>query len=203
MQILLRILNSIRQFPRCIKAWIKHGIFIQNCKLGENVTIEANANCFKDPLARIQIGNNCDICCSLIAKESGQIQIGHHTTIRGETIIGALKSIYIGNYVIISNNVRIYDNNNHPTSPLRRMQMCATGNFYSKDWNWSNSECMPIIIEDNVWICERATILKGITIGKGAIVASNSVVTKDVPQYSIVAGNPAKVVKFLENDIED
>ena len=54
------------------------------------------------------------------------------------------------------------------------------------------------MIEDNVWIGERSTILKGVHIGKGSIVASNSVVVKDVPPYSIVAGNPAKIVKMLE-----
>jgi len=79
--------------------------------------------------------------------------------------------------------------------------MCASGNFYSDDWNWNKSESSPIIIEDNVWIGERSTILKGVKIGRGSIIASNSVVTKNVPAYTIVAGNPAVVVKHLENDI--
>ena len=178
-------------------------MFRQNCMMGTNVTIAAKAHCSKDSLSKIKIGNNCDICCVLIAKGESLLEIGHNTTIRGETIIGALKSIKIGNYVIISNNVRIYDNNNHPTSPQKRMQMCCTGDFYSDDWNWCHSDCKPIVIEDNVWVGERSTILKGVRIGRGAIVASNAVVTKDVPPFSIVAGNPAKVVKFLENDIED
>ena len=58
----------------------------------------------------------------------------------------------------------------------------------------------PIVIEDNVWIGEYSAVLKGVTIGEGAIVASHSGVTKDVPSYSIVAGNPAQVVKKLEHD---
>lgn len=53
----------------------------------------------------------------------------------------------------------------------------------------------PVIIEDNVWIGDKATILANVTIGKGAVVAANSVVTKDVPAYSVVAGIPAKVIK--------
>ena len=53
----------------------------------------------------------------------------------------------------------------------------------------------PVIIEDDVWIGTRVTILKGVTVGKGAIIGACSVVTKDVPPHSIVVGNPAKVVK--------
>ena len=53
----------------------------------------------------------------------------------------------------------------------------------------------PVIIGDNVWIGYRAMILKGVTIGDNSVVAANSVVTKDVPANSIVAGNPAKVIK--------
>ena len=56
-----------------------------------------------------------------------------------------------------------------------------------------------VVIEDNVWIGDKASILSGVTIGKGAIVACNAVVTKDVPPRSLVAGSPAKVIK---TDIE-
>jgi len=199
----MHIVHLIRRIPQKIKAGIKLNIFRENCIMGNNVTVSANANCSKESLAKIIIGNNCDICCNLIAKGEAILEVGHHTTIRGETIVGAYQSIKIGNYVIISNSVRIYDNNNHPTSPKKRMQMCSTGNFYSDDWNWCHSDCKPIIIEDNVWIGERSTILKGVKIGKGSIIASNTVVTKDVPPFSVVAGNPGKVVKVLENDLED
>ena len=61
---------------------------------------------------------------------------------------------------------------------------------------------LPVVIEDNVWIGEYATVLKGVTVGRGSIVASHSVVTKDVEPYSIVAGNPAKKVKELPHSGE-
>lgn len=57
---------------------------------------------------------------------------------------------------------------------------------------------LPIIIEDDVWIGANATILKGIKIGKGAVIGAGSVVTKDVPEYAIAVGNPARVVKYRE-----
>ena len=53
----------------------------------------------------------------------------------------------------------------------------------------------PVIIGNNVWIGDKATILGGVTIGDGAVIAANSVVTKDVPAYSVVGGNPARVIK--------
>ena len=58
----------------------------------------------------------------------------------------------------------------------------------------------PVIIEDNVWIGDKATILSGVKIGKGAIVAANAVVTKDVPAYSVVAGNPAKIIRKVNDE---
>ena len=145
------LLYMIQIIILTIKARAKRRVFHKNCIMGDGVTISADANCSKDLTAKIEIANNCDICCNLIAKGKAHIEIGHHTTVRGSTIIGAYRSIKIGNYVFISNNVRIYDNNNHPTSPQKRMQMCASGDFYSDDWNWCHSDCEPIIIEDNVW----------------------------------------------------
>lgn len=55
----------------------------------------------------------------------------------------------------------------------------------------------PVIIEDNVWIGDKATILPNVRIGFGSIIAANSVVTRDIPPFSIVAGAPARVVKRL------
>ena len=78
-----------------------------------------------------------------------------------------------------------------------RVKLCESG-FLSELWSWKYSEQAEVVIEDNVWIGERSTILKGVTIGRGSIVGCASVVTKSVPPYSVVAGNPAKVVKRLE-----
>lgn len=53
----------------------------------------------------------------------------------------------------------------------------------------------PIVVGNNVWIGDKATILPGVTIGDGAVIAANAVVTKDVPAYCVVGGNPAKIIK--------
>jgi maltose O-acetyltransferase len=98
--------------------------------------------------------------------------------------------------VIISNNVIIRDNNSHPVQPQKRIELCKSG-FNSNLWEWEHSISKPIRIYDNVWIGERVIIYKGVEIGEGSIVAGGSVVVKSVPEYTIVAGNPAKVVKYL------
>jgi galactoside O-acetyltransferase len=64
--------------------------------------------------------------------------------------------------------------------------------------DWTNVRSAPILICDRVWIGFGATILKGVTIGEGAIIASRSVVTQDVEAYTVVAGNPARAVRKLE-----
>ena len=77
--------------------------------------------------------------------------------------------------------------------------MCMEG-FHTDAWRWTHSDSKPITIEDNVWIGENAVILKGIRIGRGSIIACNAVVTKDVPPYTIAAGNPARIVKDIPHE---
>lgn len=74
-----------------------------------------------------------------------------------------------------------------------------TINHDSNPENRSATYGRPVIIEDKVWIGINSTILPGVRIGYGAIIGANSVVTKDVPPMTVVAGNPAKVIKKLEN----
>jgi len=67
-------------------------------------------------------------------------------------------------------------------------------------YDWSRVSRAPIQIHDKAWIGARAIITKGVTIGEGAVVATGAVVTKDVPPYTIVAGNPARVIRELAPD---
>ena len=87
--------------------------------------------------------------------------------------------ITIGDNVQIAANVQLISNNH---DPYERMILT----------------CKPVVIEDGAWIGAGATILPGVRVGKHAIVGAMAVVTKDVPDYGVAVGNPAKVVKFLE-----
>ena len=171
----------------------------KNASMGANIKFSSTGRCVNGSgdKERIKIGENSVVGGSLHISENGSIQIGDHFYFGGNSVIGSEKSIRIGRCVIISNDVRIYDNNNHPISPKARENMSLNG-FYNDNWLWHHSESAPVVIEDNVWIGQGATILKGVTIGKGSIVATKAVVTKDVPAGCIAAGNPAKVVKKID-----
>ncbi len=106
----------------------------------------------------------------------GNIEIGNNSYIGDRTEIHAGKSVKIGNNVNIAWDCNILDRDYHAFE--------------------SESEVIkPVTISDNVWIGVRCIVLKGVTIGEGAVVAAGSVVTRDVPARCLVAGNPAKVIK--------
>lgn len=172
----------------------------KNAIIGENIKFDPNGrctNCSKNP-ERIKIGDTSVVMGSVYVTKNGSIEIGDHFYLGRNSFIGSEKNIKIGRCVIISNDVYIYDNNNHPTSSKKREIMSLNG-FSNDNWGWHHSNSAPVIIDDNVWIGQYSTILKGVHIGKGSIVGTRAVVTKDVPPYCIVAGNPAKVVKQIEH----
>lgn len=102
-------------------------------------------------------------------------------------------NLIIKNYVSIAQNVSFILNADHYTNHI------STYPFKVKTLRITNSESFgkgDIIVDDDVWICYGATILSGVHIGQGAIVAAGAVVTKDVPPYAIVGGVPAKIIKY-------
>lgn len=107
--------------------------------------------------------------------KNAELSIGDYTQIGDRTEIHVGNKIHIGNNCSISWDVCILD----------------------RDYHYINNieEAKEIIIKDNVWIGCRSTILKGVTIGEGAVIAAGSIVTKNVPPRSCVAGNPAKIIK--------
>ena len=132
--------------------------------------------------------------------EKGEVLIGNNVHLGGVTFL-SIDKIIVGNDVTISWGVTIYDHNSHSVNWEERKN--DNLNYYNdylngtKSKDWTNVISKPVQIESKVWIGFDATILKGVTIGEGAIVAAKSVVTKNVEPWTVVAGNPAKVVKYL------
>lgn len=182
-----------------IKERVKRKRFQKYARAGRDLDLCGKSNCVADVPGSIRIGDHCRVFGTLQTQSGGEIQIGDHTCIYLNTQIGSVERITIGSCVIISNHVHIYDNNNHPTDPDVRRKMCMEG-FDGDPWRWHHAEAKPIIIQDNVWIGEYAAVMKGVTIGEGAVIAAHAVVTKDVPPYTIAAGNPARVVKELNHE---
>ncbi len=115
------------------------------------------------------------------------IRIGNDVAITSGAKFHALKGITIGNKVLIGPNCMMRGGN-HNTSVLGAYMYDVKEKLPEND--------LPIVIEDDVWIGANVTILKGVVIHTGSIVGAGSVVTKDVPEYSVVAGVPAKVIKM-------
>jgi acetyltransferase-like isoleucine patch superfamily enzyme len=102
-------------------------------------------------------------------------------------MIAELSRIYVGNGVMFGPEVMIIGGG-HNTGVIGRRMI----NVSEKTGN----EDLGVVIQDDVWVGARAIILRGVTVGRGAIVGAGSVVTKSVPSYSVVGGNPADVVSF-------
>jgi acetyltransferase-like isoleucine patch superfamily enzyme len=131
----------------------------------------------------------------LIFKHGGEIIIGDYTFIASSARIWSAKKITIGSHVLISHNVNIHDNDSHPKNSIERKKqieaILITGSLQFDNYETEEKE---VLIEDDTWIGFNATILKGVTIGKGSIIGAHSLVTHDIPEFSIAVGNPAKII---------
>jgi acetyltransferase-like isoleucine patch superfamily enzyme len=163
---------------------IKAKIALRNChKTGKMVTVRGRL--IIEGTGKITIGNQVSIWShirrtQLSAGENAMLSIGDYTFINTGVIISARKEVCIGNNCQIANEVIIMDNDFH--------------GVINRD---KPEPPQPIIIQDDVWLATRCIILKGVTIGTGAVVAAGAVVTKDVPPYTMVGGVPAKFIRTL------
>ena len=115
-----------------------------------------------------------------------EIVIGKNCSFGEYNHITSTNKIVIGDNLLTGRWVTITDNS-HGNTDLASLQQPPLMRLVTSKG--------PVIIGDNVWIGDKATILPGVTIGDGAVIAANSVVTKDVPAYCVVGGNPARVIK--------
>jgi acetyltransferase-like isoleucine patch superfamily enzyme len=144
----------------------------------------------------IKIGNNSWIRGQLlIFKSGGEIIIGENCFVGDSSRIWSAVKVLIGNNVLISHNVNIHDSTSHPLDSKERhedfLHVRAIG--LQDKMNIGQEQ---IDIGNDVWIGFNATILKGVKIGNGAIIGANTVITKDVPPYAVVVGNPQRIIKY-------
>lgn len=144
----------------------------------------------RSPLARIEIGAECRFDslrhknhfalnhpCFFTVFPKAELVIGMQSGFGG-TVIRVAHSVRIGNRVKIGANCKISDHEDHPE-------------------DHRSTPPRPIVIEDDVWLGMNVVVLKGVTIGKGALIGANSMVTRDIPPYSVAVGSPARVVRSL------
>jgi len=140
------------------------------------------------PFNKFELGKNSTIeDFSTINNGVGDVIIGDNTLIGMSNVI--IGPVNIGNNVIFAQNIVVSALNHQYTDvnvPIHKQQVIVS----------------PIIIEDDCWIAANAVITAGVTIGKHSVVAGGAVVTKNIPPYSVAAGNPAKVIKQYDHKTE-
>lgn len=163
----------------------KHLLFLdKNCTLGDYVQINALSKSGIHIGRNTTILNNSIIDCTGVIRNLGEgLIIGQNVGIAQNCFIQVRGKVVIEKNVIIGPNVSIFSENHiydNPHIPISQQGEVRKG----------------VLIEEGTWIGTRATILDGVTIGNNSIVAAGSLVNKDVPPFSIVAGVPAKVLKY-------
>lgn len=147
------------------------------------------------PESKITIGNKCRFrsdkysnlfginrkCIISTLNKNSEIKIGNNCGFSGTSITSSSK-IEIGNSVLIGANTTITDTDWHSLNPENRQESVKS---------------LPIKIEDKVFIGANSVILKGVRIGKNSIIGAGSIVTQEIPENVIAAGNPCKIIKNL------
>jgi acetyltransferase-like isoleucine patch superfamily enzyme len=192
---------SARADARCsiAQAWAQFRRFStlpSSCRLGSHAWC---INMSNDP-SRIMIDEGV-VCRGLLRVESfgtGRLLIRSNAYIGDDVLLSCADQIVIGSNALIAHGVQIFDNNTHPTNWQDR----------EMDWQSINSgkarlhpaiASAPVHIGDHAWIGFNCIILKGVSVGQRSIVAAGSVVTSDVPPDTVVGGNPARVLRTLDN----
>lgn len=168
--------------------WLRQFRFMY-IKKGKGAVIYSNVRKDIVPFNYFSLGNHSVIeSYSTINNMVGEIVIGSNSRIGlGNTLIGPVK---IGNYVNLAQNIVVSGLNHNYQNP--KTTIISQG-----------VKTAIITIEDDVWIGANSVLLSGITIGKHSVIAAGTIVTQDIPAYSIVAGNPGKIIKQYDFKLKE
>jgi acetyltransferase-like isoleucine patch superfamily enzyme len=139
----------------------------------------------------VRIDGKCSFSFAARFSDQPTLIIGDNTGIGHACSFTIGKKIVIGQHCRIAGQVWIFDSPGHPADPIARMASSPL----------TDEEVRPVVIEDNVWIGERAIIMPGVTIGQGSMVAAGAVVMMNVPPNTMVAGNPARQLRRLTGPV--
>lgn len=144
----------------------------------------------------IEIGDKCCIRGTLMLyRQSSRIFIGNNVYIGPGTLLECVEEIRMGNDILVSLNCNIIDTNSHSLHSAERLEDTIDWQKGLAFKNWDVVKSKKVIIEDKCWIGLRSIVMKGVTLGEGTVVGAGSVITKNTEPFSIMAGNPAVLVR--------
>jgi len=184
--------------PDHVSEWSR--LLPAGCSIGNGTRIETARLVVREPNGcRLAIGAESNIeALIVLEKQEAEVQIGSRTHLGGGTLVDAACRIAIGDDVLIGFEVLIMDHDSHAMHfESRRHDV--------RDWmrgvkDWTPVVRRPVRIDNKAWVGARAIVLKGVTIGEGAIIGAGSVVTGDVPPWTLAAGNPARIIRPLTDE---
>jgi len=170
----------------------------RRCTLSIHATAKVSFSSISSrPPSHLNIGEGTIFQGSIAAdREGAKVEIGENTFFGMSKIVTA-SHVIIGNDVLVSWGCTIVDHGSHST--LWEERKNDVKNYYSNIKHWNHVKIANVRICDRAWIGFNSIILPGVTIGEGAVVGCGSVVTKDVEPYTIVGGNPAKLIRGVSH----
>ncbi len=189
-----KVINLSRRFDAIEKS--RKGTFDPNVVFHPESKVE---NLQERP--KLRIGKGTHIRGELFVYPYGDgLSIGENCYVGEYSVIRSGAKITIGDNVLIAHGVTIIDNDSHEIDYLKRADSYRNLIVKGHPKQIGEVKAAPIIIEDYAWISYGVAILKGVKIGKGAIIGAHSVVTHDVPPFCMVAGNPARIIRRLATE---
>jgi acetyltransferase-like isoleucine patch superfamily enzyme/acyl carrier protein len=137
----------------------------------------------------VLIDGKCSFDFAVRYSDRPSIEIGSHTVVGHGTSFTAGRRITVGRHCLIAGDVAILDAPGHPTDPELRKSGAPA----------NPEDVRPVAIQDNVWIGRKVIVFPGVTIGEGSVIVAGAMVTTDVPAYTILAGNPGRVIGRLRD----
>lgn len=159
---------------------------------GDGLLVGPHAWCANEgPRERIRIGARV-VCRGIVRRETfgdGLLEIGDGVYLGDDCIVSCAEQVTIGAGTLLGHGVQIFDNNSHPVDADARAADWAAVRAGGVRREIASA---PVVVGARAWLGFGSLVLKGVTIGEGAIVGAGSVVTRDVPAGAVVAGNPAQ-----------
>lgn len=195
-QIFWKVYSKINAIIISIFEFIHSANMKSRCDAGDGVNFKLGSSIGGFYSQKNIIVGNKSLCFAglIVYRPNAKISIGQYSYLGPEVRIWAHNEIVIGKNAAIAHNVQIIDSNSHSLSASDREAKFKEYRDGVESLVFEDVKASPIRIGDDVWIGTGSIILKGVNIGAGAVIAAGSVVTKDVPSFAIVGGNPAKVI---------